>query len=51
MWAEFVLPSQAQGYLFYQTSTATALSCMDYETITETIVTPETLLQLQWHRL
>jgi hypothetical protein len=37
-----------KGYLLFQTSTANALSCTGYEIITETIIPPETFLQLQW---
>jgi hypothetical protein len=36
-----------RGYLFFKTSTAKALSCTNYEIIIQTIIPPETLLQLQ----
>jgi hypothetical protein len=35
-------------YLFCQTLTAKSLSCTEYE-ITQTVIPPKTLLQLQWH--
>jgi hypothetical protein len=56
VWAELVVPSQAQGYYggmnyatksICQTSTTKALSCTDYEIAIKTIIPPETLWQLQ----